>query len=208
MPGVLWRQKIIMQNNSYKYTLLQKSTVFVALAIFVATVAFFWRNPYALAALTLSGNVKFLKTLDVQGALTKGSGTFVIDHPLDPKNKVLFHSFVESPDVKNIYDGIATLDDKGEAVISLPDYFDALNKDVRYQVKPLGAPMPNLYIKKEEHNNQFTVGGGSAGGKVSWQITGIRKDPYILAHPIIPEVLKGPGQIVNQGECIFEPLCE
>ena len=85
----------------------------------------------------------------MNGAISKGSGTFVIDHPLDPKNKLLYHSFVESPDAKNLYDGVATLDSNGEAQIRLPGYFMALNKDFRYQMKPIGAPMPNLYVKDE-----------------------------------------------------------
>jgi hypothetical protein len=68
--------------------------------------------------------------------------------------------------------------------------------------------MPNLYIKEEEHDNQFVIAGGPPGGQVSWQITGIRRDPYILMHPIMVEVLKGPGQIVDKGKCLFEILCK
>jgi hypothetical protein len=52
-------------------------------------------------------------SLSVTGALSKGSGTFKIDHPLDPTNKFLYHSFVESPDMKNIYDGVVVLDGDG-----------------------------------------------------------------------------------------------
>ena len=48
---------------------------------------------------------------------------FLIDHPLDPANKFLLHSSVESPDTKNLYDGIATLDSSGNAVVALPKYF-------------------------------------------------------------------------------------
>ena len=43
--------------------------------------------------------------LVVQGTVVKGSGTFRIDHPQDPANKYLSHSFVESPDMMNIYAG-------------------------------------------------------------------------------------------------------
>ena len=50
--------------------------------------------------------------VNVTGTLTKAGGSFIIDHPLDPANKYLSHSFVESPDMKNIYDGIAVLDDR------------------------------------------------------------------------------------------------
>ncbi len=163
--------------------------------------------PLAISAVTLTGNVQMRGNLNVIGALSKGSGTFVIDHPLDPKNKLLYHSFVESPDVKNIYDGIATLDAKGEAVIQLPSYFMALNTDVRYQLFPHKTAMPELYISGEALNNTFKVSGGEPFGEITWQVSGNRKDPYILANPIVPEVLKGPNTLVKKGECIYEPAC-
>lgn len=157
--------------------------------------------------LTISVNTKAASNFNVRGSVSKGSGTFVIDHPLHPATELLYHSFVESPDVKNLYDGIATLDQSGAAKIQLSSYFDALNNNVRYQFFPLDVAMPNLYVKDEEHDNQFSLSGGVAGGRVSWQVTGIRHDPYILAHPIIVEVDKGPGQPVNKGDCLFKPLC-
>jgi hypothetical protein len=160
------------------------------------------------APLTLTGNVRFEQDLIITRSLSKGSGTFVIDHPLDPKNKLLYHSFVESPVALNLYDGVATLDAAGEAVVVLPDYFEALNKDFRYQFFPLDEPMPGLYIKREVAFNQFTIAGGAPGGKVSWQVTGVRHDPYILANPIVPEVEKGPDALLDKGECLHEPLCQ
>ncbi|TSC62232.1 MAG: hypothetical protein Athens041674_537 [Parcubacteria group bacterium Athens0416_74] len=164
--------------------------------------------PSAVAAVKLTGNVQFRGNLAISGALSKGAGTFVIDHPLDPKNKLLYHSFVESPDVKNLYDGIAQLDENGEAVIELPEYFDALNKTPRYQYFPLDEAMPGLYVKETEGENRFAIAGGTPGGRVSWQITGIRHDPYILKNPVINEVWKGPKEEVDRGECLYEPLCE
>jgi len=149
-------------------------------------------------------NVSADKTLAISDYISKGSGTFVIDHPLDPENKLLYHSFVESPDVKNIYDGVATLDGNGEVIVELPEYFEALNKDFRYQVKGLNQPAPNLYIKQEVTNNHFTIAGGPANARISWQVTGIRQDPYILANPIIPEVDKGPDEIMDKGEYLFD----
>jgi hypothetical protein len=44
--------------------------------------------------------------LYASGMITKSSGSFKIDHPLDPANKYLSHSFVESPDMMNIYNGV------------------------------------------------------------------------------------------------------
>ena len=142
--------------------------------------------------------------LTISGRISKGSGTFLIDHPLDVKNKLLYHSFVESPDVKNLYDGIVTLDGRGEAIVLLPSYFEALNRDFRYQLKPIGMPMPDLYVKEEEKGNRFVIGGGKAGGRVSWQITGIRHDPYIEANPILVEEEKGPDAVIDKGEYLFE----
>jgi hypothetical protein len=182
-----------------KKRILSAAFVLVAVAPLIALAA---------GTLKLTGNVRFLGSLAITGALSKGSGTFEIDYPLDPKNKLLFHSFVESPEAKNMYNGIATLDQSGEATIVLPAYWDALNGEPRYQFFPLSEAMPNLYIKTEEHDNQFTIAGGKPGGTISWQITGVRHDPYIVANPIIVEVPKGPNQIVNKGECLFEPLCQ
>lgn len=158
---------------------------------------------------TFTTDVLDLSDFTITGAISKGSGTFVIDHPLDPENKLLYHSFVESPDVKNIYDGIARLDENGEGVVRLPDYFEALNKDFRYQVKGFDVtPMPNLYVKEEIQGNTFTIAGGAPRGRVSWQVSGTRHDPYILANPIVPEVEKGPAELVQKGEYLFKARYE
>jgi hypothetical protein len=144
------------------------------------------RNDYAAV---LDGKVK------ITGNLEKAGGSFKIDHPLDPANKYLCHSFVESPDMKNVYDGVVVLDRKGKAEIELPDWFGAINKDFRYQLTAIGAPGPNLYIAEEIHdkttnytsnnkNSRFKIAGGTSGMKVSWQVTGIRKDPWANANRI------------------------
>jgi hypothetical protein len=102
-------------------------------------------------AAILNGKVK------ITGNLEKAGGSFKIDHPLDPANKYLCHSFVESPDMKNVYDGVVILDEKGEAEIELPDWFGILNKDFRYQITAIGAPGPNLYIAEEILSNSSTT---------------------------------------------------
>jgi hypothetical protein len=113
----------------------------------------------------------------VHGTLSKSGGSFKIDHPLDPENKYLSHSFVESPDMKNIYDGVVELDSRGEAIVVLPEWFSALNKDYRYQLTCIGEYAP-VYISEEIDNSQFAIAGGLPGLKVSWQVTGIRQDPW------------------------------
>ena len=127
--------------------------------------------------------------VNVTGTLFKGAGAFRIDHPLDPEHKYLSHSFVESPDMKNIYDGVAVFDAAGQAVVTLPDWFEALNEDFRYQLTPMGAAFVP-YVAAEIAGNQFTIGGGIPGRKVSWQVTGIRHDAYANAHRIQVEELK------------------
>ncbi len=119
----------------------------------------------------------------VSGDMFKGGGSFKIDHPLDPENKYLYHSFVESPERKNIYDGTVILDIKGEATVQLPEWFEALNKDFRYQITAIGSPGPNLYIAQKISGNKFTIAGGSQGMEISWQVTGTRKDAYAVKHP-------------------------
>lgn len=131
-----------------------------------------------------SGLVTVNGNLQVDGTFSKAAGSFKIDDPIDPTNKFLYHSFVESPDMKNIYDGLARLDAQGEATIQLPAWFGALNQDFRYQLTAIGAPGPQLYIAQEVQDNQFKIAGGTPGGKVSWQVTGIRHDPYANAHRI------------------------
>ncbi len=121
--------------------------------------------------------------VNVTGTLFKGGGAFRIDHPLDPENKYLSHSFVESPDMKNIYDGVAIFDEAGEALVTLPDWFEALNEDFRYQLTPMGAAFVP-YVADEIAGNQFKIGGGIPGRKVSWQVTGIRHDAFANAHRI------------------------
>ena len=122
-----------------------------------------------------------------------GSKNFKIDHPLDPENKYLYHSFVESPDMMNIYNGNAVLDSKGEATVVLPEWFEALNKDFRYQLTAIGGFAP-VYVASEISRNSFRIGGGKPGLKVSWQVTGIRKDPYAELHRIPVEENKSPGE--------------
>ncbi|MEY2547077.1 MAG: hypothetical protein QOG48_2194 [Verrucomicrobiota bacterium] len=130
----------------------------------------------------------------VTGSFSKGSGTFKIDHPLDPANKFLYHSFVESPDMMNVYNGNVTLDANGEATVQMPEWFESLNKDFRYQLTSIGAPGPNLYVAEEVMGNHFKIAGGTAGARVSWQVTGVRQDAWANAHRVQVEEEKPMGE--------------
>lgn len=60
--------------------------------------------------------------LSVTGTLSKGGGTFKIDHPLFPKEKNLFHGFVEAPQYDLIYRGTSIVEG-GEGNVDLDEYF-------------------------------------------------------------------------------------
>ena len=119
----------------------------------------------------------------ITGNLSKGGGSFKIDHPLDPANRYLSHSFVESPDMMNIYNGNVTTDAKGRAVVMLPAYFTALNNDYRYQLTVIGK-FAQAIVASEIKDNRFIIKSNKPQVKVSWQVTGVRQDAYANAHRI------------------------
>ncbi len=129
----------------------------------------------------------------VTGTLSKGGGSFKIDHPLDPENKYLFHSFVESPDMMNIYNGNVTTDASGEAEVTLPDWFDALNRDFRYQLTVIGQ-FAQAIVAEEIKDNRFKLKTSIPNVKVSWQVTGVRQDAFAKKHRIPVEELKPEGE--------------
>jgi hypothetical protein len=131
----------------------------------------------------------FTGAVSVTGMMSKGGGSFKIDHPLDPENKYLYHSFVESPDMMNIYNGNVVTDANGDATITLPDYFEALNKDFRYQLTVIGS-FAQAMISKKVAGNKFEIKTNSPNVEVSWQVTGIRHDKFADANRIVPEVEK------------------
>jgi hypothetical protein len=109
-----------------------------------------------------------------------------VDHPLDPSGKYLTHASIESSEMLNLYTGNAVLGADGSATVALPDWFTSLNEDFRYQLTPIGG-FAQLYIAEEITGNQFRIAGGRDGMKVSWQVTGVRRDAYAKAHPLVVE---------------------
>jgi hypothetical protein len=114
---------------------------------------------------------------------SSGTKSFVIDDPRDPANKILKHFSIESNEVLNIYRGTEVFGTNGSVVVELPGYYDAINKNASYQLTPVGASMPNLYIEREAMDGTFIIGGGIAGKKVSWTLTAERNDPYLQQYP-------------------------
>jgi hypothetical protein len=125
----------------------------------------------------------------VNGTLSKSGGSFVIDHPLDPENRTLSHSFVESPDMMNVYNGNVVTDADGLATVTFPDWFEALNRDFRYQLTVIGQ-FAQAIVAREIEDNSFVIRTDRGNVKVSWQVTGIRHDRWADVHRIPVEELK------------------
>jgi len=135
-----------------------------------------------------------------------GTKPFRIDHPDDPANQYLLHYAAESPEVINFYSGKATLDAAGEAVVELPHYFARINKDPRYTLTAVGAPMPMLHVAEEIDEAtlsagataepgeaaptcSFRIAGGAPGAKVSWRVEALRNDRWVRQRgaPVVVE---------------------
>jgi hypothetical protein len=144
----------------------------------------------------MGGSVGGISNGDFQviGSLSKSAGTFKIDHPQDPENKYLIHSFVESPDMMNMYNGTIVTDASGFATVALPGYFDAENKEVRYQLTIVGRSFAQAIVAQEVSENKFVIQTDKPNIKVSWLVMGVRKDAYANAHRIVDEVEKAPQE--------------
>ena len=143
-----------------------------------------------------SGNV------DVLGTLSKGGGSFKIDHPLDPANKYLYHSFVESPDMMNIYNGNITTDASGEAAVQLPEWFETLNRDFRYQLTVIGQ-FAQAIVAGKVASHRFVIKTDKPNVEVSWQVTGIRQDAFANTHRIPVETEKASA---DRGHYLYPEL--
>ena len=129
----------------------------------------------------------------VFGNIYKSGGSFKIDDPEDPANKYLSHSFVESPDMMNIYNGNVVTDSNGDAAVQLPSWFESLNRDFRYQLTPIGQ-FAQAMVASEIVNGRFTVKTDKPNVKISWQVTGVRQDAWANAHRIPVEQAKSDAE--------------
>lgn len=157
----------------------------------------FYSNAVERARVTESG-------LQIFGTLTANTKNFKIDHPLDPLNKTLTYTSIESPDMMNIYNGNATTGAGGEATVRLPDYFEALNKDFRYQLTVIGT-FAQAIVFEEIKNNQFKIKTDQPNIKVSWQVTGIRRDKFAEDNRPIVEQIKPDAE---KNKCLYAPACQ
>jgi hypothetical protein len=128
----------------------------------------------------------FYGDIYVTGSSVSVRDELKIDHPLDPANKYLLHASVESSETMNIYSGNVTTDDGGLATVQLPEWFEAINKDFRYQLTVIGQ-FAQAIVSGKVASHQFGIQTDKPNVEVSWQITGIRQDAYATAHPLVVE---------------------
>ncbi len=131
------------------------------------------------------------KLINYQGSLTDSESNPVAngDHNLDPECQYLYHSSINAPEMANIYSGNVTTNENGEAIVALPDYFEALNENFRYQLTVPGD-FAQVIISQEISENQFAIKTDKPYIRVSWQVTGVRKDPWTEANHTKVEIYK------------------
>jgi hypothetical protein len=132
--------------------------------------------------------------VNIAGTLSATTKHFKIDDPLDPANKYLVHASVESSEMMNIYTGNVVTDANGLATVALPNWFESLNTDFRYQLTIVGRKA-QAWISQEVQNGKFSISTDTPQVKVSWQITAVRQDAYAKAHPMIVEQEKPANEL-------------
>lgn len=152
-------------------------------------------NSSATAAFFLGAETAatFLGDIEINGELINSVSVVIFDNPLDPANQFLKHANIGSSEMLNVYSGNATLDENGEAWIELPEWVESVNHDFRYQLTCVGGSSA-VYIAKEVSSNRFKIAGDIPKMKISWQLTGVRKDPWALSHPLVVEKAKATNE--------------
>jgi hypothetical protein len=141
----------------------------------------------------------------VNGALSKSSGSFKIDHPLPAKTEThnLVHSFIEGPQADNIYRGKVALVD-GSATVNIDDVagmtdgtFAVLNREVQcFTSNETGWTA----VRGSVSGNILTIEAQDASctDTISWMVIGERQDKHMYDTEWTDE----------NGKVIVEPLKE
>jgi hypothetical protein len=146
----------------------------------------------------------FQGDVDITGSISKGGGSFLIDHPLDPENKLLRHNFVESPENLLIYRGKIRLNGSGEARVEMPDYFVALTKEDEASIHLTPVSIPTLVAAEWSDGFENFIVRGDPNLEVFWEVLADRDDPVIHQLGMPVEEIKGPGnKHCDRGELIY-----
>ncbi len=145
----------------------------------------------------------FNGNVNITGSISKGSGSFLIDHPDDPLNKTLRHNFVESPENLCLYRGKAKLDANGEGIVEMPSYFKSLTEEDEASINltPVGKPFPTGCDWNDDFT-AFTVY-GEPGREVYYIVLADRDDPVMreLYRPV--EETKGENNGWEKGKLLY-----
>jgi len=126
--------------------------------------------------------------VDIAGALSKGSGSFKIDHPLPAKKDThhLVHSFVEGPRADLIYRGVVTLSG-GAATVDIDaaagmtaGTFELLCRDVQCFT---ANETDWTAVRGSVSGSVLTIEAEDASctAAISWMVVGERKDPHMVS---------------------------
>jgi hypothetical protein len=131
-----------------------------------------------------------------------GPSALHIDDPLDPAHKYLNHASVASSQQLDVYSGNVTTNGRGFATVTMPRWFQALNRSFRYQLTVIGKPgqFVQAMVVKEMAHNRFRLETSKPNAKVSWQVTAVRHDRSATAPPmrvIAPKPKADQGKYVN-----------
>jgi hypothetical protein len=127
---------------------------------------------------TFNGNVQINGNLTVTGTKTG----FHIDDPRDPAHRTLSHTPVESDALTVVYTGNVRTGRDGRATVRLPAYAATLASHWRYQLTPIGR-FGQAIVEHEVRRGRFVIRTEHGGTKVSWSVTGLRRDAYATRHP-------------------------
>lgn len=130
---------------------------------------------------TFNGDVVINGDLTVTG--TKSG--FRIDDPRAPTRRTLTHTPVETDVLTVTYSGNARTGADGRATVRLPEYAEALGTDWRYQLTPIGR-FGQAIVEREVRDGAFVVRTEHGDTKVSWTVTGTRRDPQARDAAIDP----------------------
>jgi hypothetical protein len=140
-----------------------------------------WTSNAIKMSLNSSGN------LSITGALSKGSGSFKIDHPLESMSEThnLVHSFVEAPQADLYYRGkLNLINGKGQANIDevatmTEGTFEALCREVQcFTTNETGWDL----VKGKVMGNIIYIESQNKESKdeISWLVIGERKDKHMM----------------------------
>lgn len=127
-----------------------------------------------------------------------GTKSFRIDHPLDPENLYLNHYCSEGPEPLNVYSGTVRTDSSGVAWVQLPAYFEAINRDFRYQLTVVddgdGAIFAQAKVARKIRENRFKIRTSVPNVDVCWEVKGVRNDLFVQRNGAPVEVEKEPHE--------------